>query len=302
MLAWYCDQFVLPLPDHHRFPMEKYRLLRERVASDDRIQLEIPEAATNHDLTRVHTAEYVGRVISGGLARDEIRRIGFPWSLELVERSRRSTGGTIHAAERAHRDGISVNLAGGTHHAFADGGEGFCVFNDVAVAARSLQSRGLVRRCAVLDLDVHQGNGTAAIFQGDDSVFTLSVHGASNYPFRKEASDLDIGLEDGVGDDPFLSAVHEGVGRALGAGADLAFYIAGADPFEGDRLGRLAVSMNGLEERDRIVFDACEQAGTPVAVVMSGGYAEDVHDTVEIHATTVLEAARRASSSASTNL
>ncbi|MCH1570365.1 MAG: histone deacetylase [Longimicrobiales bacterium] len=302
VLAWYCDQFVLPLPDHHRFPMEKYRLLRERVASDGRIQLEIPEAATNHDLTRVHTAEYVARVTSGGLARDEIRRIGFPWSLELVERSRRSTGGTIHAAERAHRDGISVNLAGGTHHAFADGGEGFCVFNDVAVAVRSLQSRGIVDRCAVLDLDVHQGNGTAAIFRGDDSVFTLSVHGASNYPFRKETSDLDIGLDDGAGDDVFLSAVHEGVRRALGAGVDLAFYIAGADPFEGDRLGRLAVSMNGLRERDRVVFDACEQAGTPVAVVMSGGYAEDVHDTVEIHATTVLEAARRASSSASTNL
>ena len=300
MLAWYCDQFVLPLPDHHRFPMEKYRLLRERVAPDERIQLEIPEPATNDDLTRVHTTDYVTRVASGGLTRDEIRRIGFPWSPELVERSRRSTGGTIHAAERAHREGISVNLAGGTHHAFTDAGEGFCVFNDVAVAARSLQARGMVGRCAVLDLDVHQGNGTAAIFAGDSSVFTLSVHGASNYPFRKEASDVDIGLDDGATDDAFLSAVHEGVERALADGADLAFYIAGADPYEGDRLGRLSVTKEGLRERDRIVFDACERAGTPVAVVMSGGYAEDVHDTVEIHAATVLEAARRVATSTPT--
>ena len=299
MFAWYCDQFVLPLPDHHRFPMEKYRLLREHVADDERIQLEIPEAATNDDLTRVHCENYVSRVTSGGLSRDEIRRIGFPWSSELVERSRRSTGGTIHAAECARRDGISVNLAGGTHHAFTDAGEGFCVFNDVAVATRSLQARGAANRCAVLDLDVHQGNGTAAIFSGDPTVFTLSVHGASNYPFRKESSDLDIGLEDGATDDVFLTAVRDGVTRALASGPDFAFYIAGADPYEHDRLGRLSVTKAGLRERDRVVFDACEEAGVPVAVVMSGGYAEDVYDTVEIHAATVLEAAHRVSASAS---
>ena len=298
VLAWYCDQFVLPLPDRHRFPMEKYRLLRERVADDERIQLEIPEPATNVDLIRVHCEEYVARVTSGGLSRDEIRRIGFPWSPELVERSRRSTGGTIHAAERARRNGISVNLAGGTHHAFADAGEGFCVFNDVAVATRSLQARGMAARCAVLDLDVHQGNGTASIFRGDPTVFTLSVHGASNYPFRKEASDLDIGLEDGANDDIFLTAVRDGVTKALASGADFAFYIAGADPYEHDRLGRLSVTKAGLRERDRLVFDACEEAGVPVAVVMSGGYAEDVLDTVEIHTATVLEAARRVSASA----
>lgn len=297
VFAWYSDQFVLPLPDHHRFPMEKYRLLRERVAVDERIELSIPEPATNEDLTRVHTAEYIFRVTSGELSKDEVRRIGFPWSPELVERSRRSTGGTIHAAEQARKDGVSVNLAGGTHHAFADAGEGFCVFNDVAVATRSLQARGLVDQCAVLDLDVHQGNGTAAIFSGDNSVFTLSVHGESNYPFRKEASDLDLGLEDGTSDDGFLSAVYLGVERALSNGADLAFFIAGADPFEGDRLGRLAVTKQALRERDRIVFDACERAGTPLAVVMAGGYAQDIHDTVEIHASTVLEAAIRTSSS-----
>ena len=294
VLAWYSDQFVLPLPDHHRFPMEKYRLLRECVAVDERIQLLIPEPATNKDLTRVHTVQYLSKVTSGKLSKDEVRRIGFPWSQELVERSRRSTGGTIQAAEQARRDGFSANLAGGTHHAFADSGEGFCVFNDVAVAARSLQARGLVHHCAILDLDVHQGNGTAAIFAGDKSVFTLSVHGESNYPFRKEASDLDIGLADGTEDDHFLASVEQ----ALSRGADLAFFIAGADPFEGDRLGRLAVTKQALRERDRIVFDACERSGTPLAVVMAGGYAKDIQDTVEIHASTVLEAASRTSSSA----
>ena len=296
VLAWYSDQFVLPLPDHHRFPMEKYRLLRECVAVDERIQLLIPEPATNKDLTRVHTVKYVSKVTSGELSKEEVRRIGFPWSQELVERSRRSTGGTIQAAEQARRDGVSANLAGGTHHAFADTGEGFCVFNDVAVAARSLQARGLVHHCAILDLDVHQGNGTASIFAGDKSVFTLSVHGESNFPFRKEASDLDIGLADGTEDEHFLSSVHFGVEQALSQGADLAFFIAGADPFEGDRLGRLAVTKQALSERDRIVFDACERSGTPVAVVMAGGYAEDIQDTVEIHTSTVLEAASRTSS------
>ncbi len=297
MLAWYCDQFVLPLPEHHRFPMEKYRLLREHVEDEERIHLAIPEAATDDDLRRVHQQDYVSRVVSGSLSRDEIRRIGFPWSPELVERSRRSVGGTIHAAECACRDGVSVNLAGGTHHAFSDAGEGFCVFNDVAVAARSLQARGMITRCAVLDLDVHQGNGTASIFANDPSVFTLSVHGASNYPFRKEASDLDIGLEDGTEDSVFLDAVRAGVSVALASDPDLAFYIAGADPYEHDRLGRLSVSKDGLRERDRIVFDACGAASVPIAVVMAGGYAENVHDTVEIHTATVREAARHQSAS-----
>lgn len=274
--------------------MEKYRLLRERVSSDDRVELDVPEPATNEDLTRVHTPGYVDRVASGRLSRDEIRRIGFPWSPELVERSRRSTGGTIAAALCALDEGLSVNLAGGTHHAFEDAGEGFCVFNDVAVAIRRVQSEGLAGRCAVVDLDVHQGNGTAAIFRVDDSVFTVSVHGASNYPFRKEASDLDLGLSDGARDDEFLTAVEAGTSAALARAPELVFYVAGADPFEGDRLGRLAVTKAGMLMRDRIVFDACARAGVPVAVVMSGGYAEPVDDTVDIHAATVLEAAARA--------
>ena len=191
------------------------------------------------------------------------------------------------AALTALEEGTSVNLAGGTHHAFSDRGEGFCVFNDVAVAARDLQVSGRVKRCAVLDLDVHQGDGTAAIFHGDDSVFTLSVHGVDNYPFHKERSDLDLGLPDGTGDDAFLDAVRTGVARALEHGADLAFYVAGADAFEGDRLGRLGVTKEGMRERDEFVYEACARAGIPVAAVMSGGYAHDVHDTVDIHEATV---------------
>ncbi len=292
--AFYCDHFVLPLPEGHRFPMEKYALLRARIAEAPDVDLFVPDAATPEALGRVHHAGYVERVRSGTLDREEVRRIGFPWSPQLVERSCRSVGGTLAAAAAALREGAAANLAGGTHHAFADRGEGFCVFNDVAVAVRDLQAKGRVRRCAVVDLDVHQGNGTAAIFRDDDSVFTLSVHGAKNYPFHKEASDLDLELPDGTGDDRFLEAVHLGVRCALMNGADLAFYVAGADAYEHDRLGRLSVTREGLAARDEIVFDACARAGVPVAVVMSGGYAADVRDTVEIHATTVRTAARYA--------
>ena len=267
-------------------------MLRARIAAEPGIGLAVPDGATPEALGRVHDAGYLGRVRSGTLAREDVRRIGFPWSPELVERSRRSVGGTVAAAAAALDDGVAANLAGGTHHAFPDRGEGFCVFNDVAVAARDLQARGRVRRCAVIDLDVHQGNGTAAIFRDDDSVFTLSVHGANNYPFRKELSDLDLELPDGTGDERFLEAVELGVRRALTHRVDLAFYVAGADPYEHDRLGRLSVTKAGLATRDEIVFDACARTGTPVAVVMSGGYAADIHDTVDIHATTIRAAAR----------
>lgn len=294
MRVFYCDHFVLPLPPGHRFPMEKYSLLRGRVALDGRDDLRVPDPATDEELLRVHDPDYVARVVSGTLAPEEVRRIGFPWSPQLVERSRRSVGGTVGASRAALEDGISANLAGGTHHAFAHRGEGFCVFNDVAVAARALQAEGRASRMAVLDLDVHQGNGTAAIFRGDDSVFTFSVHGANNYPFHKEDGDLDMELPDGSGDDVFLSAVERGVKVALAEGADLAFYLAGADPFEGDRLGRLAVSKTGMAERDALVLDLCRDAGVPVAVVMSGGYARNVEDTVDIHHATIRAASDRA--------
>ena len=298
MRVYYCDHFVLPLPDGHRFPMEKYARLRERVRARGEDELIVPDAATDAELERAHDAGYVHRVVSGALTRDEVRRIGFPWSPGLVERSRRSVGGTMGAARAALEDGVGANLAGGTHHAFRDRGEGFCVFNDVAVATRALQAERRVRRVVVLDLDVHQGNGTAAIFRDDDAVFTLSVHGANNFPFRKEPGDLDMELPDGTADDAFLEAVERGVATALAHGGDLAFYVAGADPFEGDRLGRLAVTKAGLARRDALVFDLCSGAGVPVAVVMSGGYARDVADTVDIHDATVRTASRRVARSA----
>ena len=273
--------------------MQKYALLREWIAENPAIDLAVPAAASTEALTRIHDPGYVGRVERGELTRDEVRRIGFPWTPQLVERSKRSVGGTIAAAFSALDDGAAANLAGGTHHAFADRGEGFCVFNDVAVAARALQAEGRITRCGVIDLDVHQGNGTAAVFAGDDTVYTASVHGEANYPFRKEISDLDLPLPDGATDDRFLDAVETATRRTFATSPDFVFYIAGADAFEGDKLGRLSVTKAGMRARDEIVFDACLAEGTPFAVVMSGGYALDVHDTVEIHAATVLGAARQ---------
>jgi acetoin utilization deacetylase AcuC-like enzyme len=294
--AYYADHFVLPLPPGHRFPMEKYSLLRGRVEAElDTVTLRVPAAATDEQLLRAHDGGYVGRVTSGTLEPLEIRRIGFPWTTGMVERSRRSVGATLAAARSALRDGVSVNLAGGTHHASADLGEGFCVFNDVAVAIRTMQAEGRARRHAVVDTDVHQGNGTAAIFADDADVFTFSVHGAGNYPFRKERSTLDIALEDGASDDAYLDAVAAGTAAALAHGPDMVHYVSGADPFEGDRLGRLAVSKRALAERDDIVFGACARAGVPAVLVMAGGYAHDVHDTVDIHFASVRAAAAHAS-------
>jgi acetoin utilization deacetylase AcuC-like enzyme len=291
MHIFYCDSFVLPLPPGHRFPMEKYRRLREAVTEREiggSGALRIPPAAGDLALLRAHEAEWVERATTGTLTPHEVRRIGFPWSPELVERSRRSVGGTVAAGFAALEEGAAANLAGGTHHALRARGEGFCVFNDVAVAIRALQAGGRVERAAVVDLDVHQGNGTAEIFRGDDTVFTASVHGASNYPFHKEPGDLDVALPDRTGDAPFLAAVEEAVGAALERGQpDVLFYIAGADPYEGDRLGRLAVTKAGLSARDWIVVEGARRRGVPVVVVMGGGYAHDVRDTVEIHAQSV---------------
>jgi acetoin utilization deacetylase AcuC-like enzyme len=298
MQIFYSDQFVLRLPEGHRFPMAKYALLRDRVTASALAasqELRVPEPASDQELAAAHDPSYVRKVAEGALAPAEIRRIGFPWSPALVERSRRSVGGTLGAARAALDRGVAVNLSGGTHHAFADRGEGYCVFNDVAVAARMVQQEGRAARIAVLDLDVHQGNGTASIFRDDPSVFTLSVHGANNFPFRKEPSDLDLELPDRSGDEAFLEAAGRGVREALRlARPQLAFYIAGADPFVGDRLGRLAMSKEGLEARDRLVFRSCREAGVPVAVVMGGGYAAQVQDTVDIHFATVRLAAEHA--------
>ncbi len=296
MKAFYCDQFVLPLPEGHRFPMEKYRLLRERVVAEGIVAPEdliVPHAATDEEILRVHDPEYLRRVAGGELDKAETRRIGFPWSPAMVERSRRSAGGTIEACRAALEEGAAVNLAGGTHHAFRDHGEGYCVFNDAAIAARALRAEGRVERVVVIDCDVHQGNGTASIFADDPTVFTFSIHGRDNFPFHKERSDLDVALADGTADAEYLAALEAGLDRALAAArADLAIYVSGADPHERDRLGRLKVSRAGLLERDRRVLAGCRREGLPVAVVMAGGYNLDVAETVEIHLQTVTEARR----------
>ncbi len=298
MRAFYCDTFVLPLPEGHRFPMAKYRLLREALVAQGVLtpgDLAVPAAASDAELARAHLPAYVERATCGRLEREEVRRIGFPWSPEMVERSRRSAGATLEACRAAFTDGFAANLAGGTHHAFADHGEGFCMFNDAAVAARVFLAEGRVGRVVVLDCDVHQGNGTAAIFRDDPRVFTFSIHGAKNYPFHKEASDLDVELADRAGDGDYLSALAAALPTVFAAPFDLAIYVAGSDPFHDDRLGRLALTKAGLEARDRLVLGACRERGIPVAVTMAGGYARNIADTVEIHATTVRVAAELAS-------
>jgi acetoin utilization deacetylase AcuC-like enzyme len=312
MKAFYSDTFVLPLPDHHRFPMAKYRLLRERLVAEGILtaaDLEIPESISWDDVRLVHDAGYVDAVGAGTLSADAQRRIGFPWSPMMVERSRRSVGATLAAARHALsvrlkpdttydivgaqrlQPSVSANLAGGTHHAFRDRGEGYCVFNDVAVAAAVLLRDGAIARAAVVDCDVHQGNGTAAIFRDEPSVFTFSLHGANNFPFRKETSDLDVTFDDGTGDDEYLAALARHLPGVLdGHRPDIIFYLAGADPYEGDRLGRLKLTVDGLRTRDRLVFNACRERGLPVAITMSGGYCPDVDAIVTIHTNTIREA------------
>lgn len=294
----YCDDFALPLPDDHRFPMRKYTRLRERLLDEGIAPpglMTVPEAATDAQILRCHTEEYLNKVKHGFLTVKEIRRIGFPWSPELVVRSRHSIGGTLGACRAALKYGAAMNLAGGTHHACADHGEGFCVFNDVAIAARAMQAEGLVRNVVILDCDVHQGNGTAEICAGDPTIFTFSIHGEKNYPFRKIPSDIDIGLPNGTGNTVYMQHLRDGITRALNhADADLAIFIAGADPYEGDRLGKLALTKTGLMERDRTVFKMCYAHGIPVAVVMGGGYAPDVEDIVDIHLQTARTAAEMA--------
>jgi acetoin utilization deacetylase AcuC-like enzyme len=293
--VFYSDHFVLPLPEGHRFPMVKYSMLRERVAADGICgpgELRTPRAVTEEEILRAHAPGYLERVVSGSLTDKEIRRIGFPWSERMVERSRRASGGTLGACLAALEEGFAANLAGGTHHALSDRGEGYCVFNDSAIAARAVQAAGLAARVVVIDTDVHQGNGTAEILWGDATVFTFSIHGAKNFPFHKEESDLDAPLPDGADDTEFLNTLERGLETALeAADTDLALYLAGADPFEGDRLGRLSVTKPGLAERDRMVLEACKDRGIPVAVTMAGGYARNVEDTVDVHFQSIKRAA-----------
>jgi acetoin utilization deacetylase AcuC-like enzyme len=292
MQAFYSDHFVLPLPLGHRFPMGKYRVLRERVAQErDSFQLIEAIPASDGELALAHTPAYVSAVVDGHLSEAQQREIGFPWSTRMVERARRSVGATIGAARAALKTGVASNLAGGTHHAYADKGAGYCVFNDVAVAARLMQAEWhrthhALLRVLVIDLDVHQGNGTATIFQDDPTVFTFSMHGAKNFPFRKEHSDLDVELPDGCTDQPYVEKLQCALdliwARHCDALPGLAFYLAGADPHEGDRLGRLKLTTHGLAQRDRMVFDALHERGIPVAVSMAGGYGKDIEDTVTV--------------------
>jgi acetoin utilization deacetylase AcuC-like enzyme len=285
---FYTDQFVLPLPPGHRFPMAKYARVRERVVAAGLGDMHVPAAATPEQLALAHDPAYVARVCEGRLSDAELRDIGFPWSPAMVERSLRSTGATISACRAALADGVSVNLAGGTHHAHRDRGSGYCVFNDAAVAARVAQSERRIERALIVDLDVHQGDGTAAILADDPTIFTFSIHGARNYPFKKQQSDLDIALPDRTGDADYLAALEHGLAEAMTrARADLAIYLAGADPYEGDRIGRLALTRDGLARRDHLVLATCRRAGLPVAVAMAGGYARELDDVVAIHLRTV---------------
>ncbi|MBL8404877.1 MAG: histone deacetylase [Dechloromonas sp.] len=296
MQLFYTDVFVLPLPAGHRFPMEKYSRLRESLLASGEFSaadFHLPHAATDEELGRAHDFAYIEAITHGQLPDKALKAIGFPWSAGMVERSRRSAGATICACRAALVDGVSANLAGGTHHAFRDRGEGFCVFNDAAVAARAIQAEGKAQRVLIVDCDVHQGNGTASILRNDDSVFTFSMHGARNFPFDKEESDLDIELPDGCTDDAYLLRLDEGLNTAFDlARPDLVIYLAGADPYHDDRLGRLALTFEGLEERDRRVFLRCRAEGVAVAIAMAGGYARQIDDTVRIHASTIRHAKR----------
>jgi acetoin utilization deacetylase AcuC-like enzyme len=291
MRAWSSARYTVPLPDGHRFPIAKYARIRDEIVARGVLAagaIEEPDRADRWALELVHTPRYTDAVLAGTLTPAEVRRLGFPWSPDLRERSLRTVQGTLEAARDALEIGLGINLAGGTHHAFADHGEGFCVFNDVAIAIRVLQREGRLGRVAIIDLDVHQGNGTARIFADDPDVFTFSMHGARNYPFRKERSALDVELEDGCQDAAYLTALDTHLGPALDAArAELVFYLGGADPYVHDRFGRLGLTVAGLLERDRRAFDAFRRRGLPAVVTMAGGYARELEDVVTIQANMV---------------
>jgi len=291
MWIYASDRYVLPLPAGHRFPMRKYAALRERVRRLAPERLREPPAADDGALGRVHAPAYIDAVTNGRLDAAAQRRIGFPWTPAMVERSRRSAGATMAACRSALVHGVGVNLAGGTHHAHRDFGAGFCVFNDAAVAARAMQVEAGVDRVLIVDLDVHQGDGTAALLADDATIFTFSMHGRRNFPFRKCASDLDVELDDGTGDAAYLETLRAALSVVLARMTpDLAIYLAGADPYAGDRLGRLSLSKPGLAARDRRVLGSLRERGVPVVIAMAGGYADDIEDSVDIHEATVATA------------
>jgi acetoin utilization deacetylase AcuC-like enzyme len=286
----YTPRYYADIGEGHVFPIRKFELVRDQLLRDGTLlpaDIIEPQPAPLEDVLLVHTEVYVWRLRTGTLTPREIRRLGLPWSKALVRRSFLAAGGTLNAARWALRDGTGSNLAGGTHHAFSDHGEGFCVLNDVAIAIRALRRDGIIERAAVIDCDVHQGNGTATIFEGDETVFTFSMHGAKNYPLFKARSTLDVELLDGTGDETYLETLNEHLPRIFSHAPDVIFYLGGADPYQGDKLGRLALTIEGLRARDELVLKECRARGVPVATVMSGGYAEKIADTVEIHCNTI---------------
>jgi acetoin utilization deacetylase AcuC-like enzyme len=294
--AFFCDTYEVALPPGHRFPMPKYRMLRERLVGEGVLaagELEEAGLIDRSSLLLAHTPEYLMTVFSGTLSDAEQRRLGFTWSEALVARSRASVFGTVAAGFAALRDGMAGNLAGGTHHAFSDHGTGFCVFNDLAVAVRTLQREGVVDRALVVDLDVHQGDGTAEIFAGDDSVFTFSMHGAKNFPFRKQRSSLDVELPDGCQDSQYIAALERHLPGVIDrARPDILFFQAGVDPLEHDSLGRLKLSADGLRLRDRIVATAARDRDIPLVLTLGGGYAMPITRSVDAHVGTWREARR----------
>ncbi len=294
MKVFYYDQFHFPLPTGHRFPLNKYRLLRQRLEVEQLIPPEnliVAPKATLDQIGQAHDADYIERAESGTLSMPEIRRIGLPWSAELMARVLRSVGSTIATSRMALREGFAASLGGGTHHACHDHGEGFCIYNDTVIAARTMQAEGLVQRVVVIDCDVHQGNGTAQITAGDPTIFTFSIHAERNYPFRKVPSDLDVGLPDGTGDDQYLAALQDSLIQIRNQlQVDLAIYLAGADPYQWDRLGRLALTKAGLQARDELVLNFCREWGWPIAITLAGGYGKQIEETVAIHLHTVMAA------------
>lgn len=290
MLVYYSPRYYADIGENHIFPMRKFERVRERLLREGTLRAEQivePQPASVAELLLVHTDDYITRLRAGTLTPRELRRLGLPWSKSLVRRSFFATGGTIQAARRALSAGIGSNLAGGTHHAFADRGEGFCVLNDTAVAIRVLQRERLIKRAAIVDCDVHQGNGTATIFADDADVFTFSMHGAKNYPLFKASSTLDVELPDGTADEAYLETLTRHLPRIFSHGPDIIFYLGGADPYAGDKLGRLAISIAGLLTRDELVLTESRLRGVPIVTTMSGGYAADINDTVDIHCNTI---------------
>lgn len=288
--VFYSPYYYAEIGEGHVFPIKKFELVRDKLIAEGTLRPEeivAPERAATEDLLLVHTEDYITRLIGGELTAKEVRKLGLPWSESLVRRSFHAISGSIEASRRALTDTVSSNLAGGTHHSFPDRGEGFCVLNDVAVATRVLQRDGLAKRFLVVDCDVHQGNGTAFIFQDSPEVFTFSMHGAKNFPLFKERSTLDIELADGTADDEYLDTLSEALPRVAMHDPDLIFYLAGADPYENDKLGRLGLTIEGLRKRDEMVLAFARARGIPIVTTLSGGYAAEIADTVEIHCNTI---------------